>query len=263
MMKYLIRRVLNFAFRGRWVRIRSIFSKTVIDRIGDHKLEYFLNTDVGNQLYYHGGFEKNEMALCARYLNENSNIIDIGSNIGIHSIFFAKTSTNGVVLAIEPQAAIYDVLLYNIGHYKNVVPLNIAIDSSLKISEFFVASDNAYSSLKNTERKAIIDKNLVVTIPFDRISDLFEHIDFVKIDVEGFEYEALKSMENMLRSHKPTLFVEIYAGSNSNNKPDETVAYLTNMGYSAYVVSDKGSLDKYIKHNDRFYNYFFLWEGKK
>jgi FkbM family methyltransferase len=253
-MKYKIRRILNKISRGKWLKLRSFFSTKVKD-----DLEYYINTDIGNKLYFEGDFEKNELQLCAKYINENSIVIDIGANIGIHSIYFAKIATKGKILSIEPQVAIYPTLLKNISNFNNIIPLNIAIYSKMKISEFFITSDNAYSSLKDTKRKKVLQVKQVVTMPLDSLIDLFDKVDFIKIDVEGFEKNVLLSMENILKRDKPTLFIEIYKGENSNPDPEGTIRLLTDMGYKAYIVNHAGSLEEFVKHNDSYYNYFFIY----
>ncbi|MCK5537929.1 MAG: FkbM family methyltransferase [Bacteroidales bacterium] len=257
-MRYIIRRLLNKITRGRWIRMRALLSSRMQDDI-----EYYLGTDIGNKLYLEGEFEKNELSLCANYINEYSNIVDIGANIGIHSIYFSSLAKKGKVLCIEPQLTIYPTLLKNIMSFENIIPLNVAIDSKISITEFFIADDNAYSSLKDTKRKNIILKKHVVTLPFDSLSGLFQKIDFIKIDVEGFEHNVLLSMENILKKDKPVLFIEIYGGTNSNVNPEDTIKFLINLGYQAYFVNVNGDLERFINHSDSFYNYFFIYEDTK
>ena len=146
--------------------------------------------------------------------------------------------------------------------HTNIIPLNVAIDSKIAINKFYVASDNAYSSLKDTMRKNILFYRYVATLPFDLISNILGKIDFIKIDVEGFEHSVLLSMERLLKKDKPTLFVEIYRGANSNNHPEETIKFLVNIGYSAFFVNSDGILHRYSKHNDNFYNYFFIYSER-
>lgn len=262
-MKYKIRQIINKITRGRYIKIRKILSSTITDYIESEHIEYYLDSDIGRQLYFNGEFEKKELNLCDNYINEDSTVIDIGANIGIHSLHFSRLAHKGIVLAVEPQITIFNVLLNNIKKHDNIIPINIAINSEPKISEFFIAQDNAYSSLKDTKRKKIYTKKHVVTFPFDYFLSVFKNIDFIKIDVEGFEHEAILSMKKILKKYKPTLFVEIYKGENSNTNPDNTILMLINLGYSAYYVDNKGSLVKYEKHNDNFYNYFFIYEEHK
>jgi hypothetical protein len=100
----------------------------------------------------------------------------------------------------------------------------------------------------------------VVTLPFDLIIDLFDKVDFIKIDVEGYEKNVLSSMKKILLRDKPVLFVEIYQGINSNEDPMGTVEILIDMGYQAYIVNKANDLEKFTSHSDSNYNYFFIYE---
>ena len=252
-MRYLIRRFLNKMTRGRWVKIRNFISPFVNDNV-----KYYINSEIGQKLYYDGKFEEKELKLCRQFIKKDSIVMDIGANIGLHSIYFSKIATHGLILSIEPQTDVFQLLLINTSLYKNIIPLNIAIDNDIKISPLFITDDNAYSSLKDTKRKKIIDTKQVVTLPLDNFINLVNKVDFVKIDVEGFEMNVILSMQKILKTFKPTLFVEIYKGVNSNMDPEGTIKLLTDIGYKVFVVNNQGSLENFIKHNDSRYNYFFI-----
>ncbi len=146
--KYLIRRAINKITRGGWLRLRCKWWPLVKDEI-----QYNLNTDIGKILYFKGVFEQEELKLCSKFIKKDSTVIDIGANIGIHSIHFARLAPEGKILCIEPQITIYPILIQNILPYNNIIPLNVAVDEELGISQFFIAEDDAYSSLKDTKRK--------------------------------------------------------------------------------------------------------------
>lgn len=257
-MKHYLRRLTNRITYGKWVAFRAIIKNKVKDKINKQKVEYSLQGDIGRRLYLYGEFERNELDICRKYINRTSVVIDIGANIGLHTIFFAKLATEGLVISFEPQRSIFSVLTENVRGLANVVPLNLAISSAPRIAEFYVASDDAYSSLKDTLRKSIVSKIKVMTLPLDAFFDAFDNLDLIKIDVEGYEHEVLLSMKKILERHKPVLFIEIYAGINSNLDPDKTVKFLKDLGYLAYFVDQAGELRKYEAHNDDFYNYFFV-----
>ena len=84
-----------------------------------------------------------------------------------------------------------------------------------------------------------------------------EHIDFVKIDVEGLEHNVLEGMKEIIQKYRPIIFCEIYQGTASNKHPDKTVKFVSELGYDAYILKGD-ALVKYIKHDDMYYNYFFI-----
>jgi FkbM family methyltransferase len=256
-MIYKVRKFLNKVLRGRLLKIQAYFNEVQMDELYGQAFYYYLKSDIGYNLFNKGEFEKKELALCERFINEDSNILDIGANIGIHSVYFSQIATKGNIISVEPQTHIYHVLIKNIENHHNITPINVAIFTEPKITSFFVAEDNAYSSLKDTQKKKILKKQNVITFPADYFKDIFPKIDFIKIDVEGLENDVVESMKELMIQHKPIMFIEIYKGDNSNPDPEKTIQTIIDIGYEAYYVDD-GELKAYIEHNDLFPNHFFL-----
>lgn len=259
MNKYKLRRLVNYFLRGRLLRIYSLLGRKVIDAVNGNKIKYFPFTDIGASLFYTGEFEKCELELCDRYIRKNSVVLDVGANIGIHSIRFSEIALDGLVFAFEPSPETFGLLLFNANDKNNILPLNLGLSDSNSISDFYVASDNAYSSLKDTKRKNIKAVKKVVTFTLDGFfSHLYvKKIDFVKIDVEGLEHQVLLGMRTIIKKHKPVIFCEIYGGSSSNECPEKTINLVVRQGYEAFVMAES-KLIKYNHHDDRFYNYLFV-----
>ena len=64
-------------------------------------------------------------------------------------------------------------------------------------------------------------------------------------------------MRWLIEKYKPVIFCEIYKGTDSNEDPERTVRHLIDKGYEA-LVFDGEKLVNFKRHDDRFYNYFFL-----
>lgn len=223
------------------------------------QISYDPSTDIGGRLFSSGEFEKNEMELCKEYISETSIVLDIGANIGLHSIYFSGLAKSGCVLSFEPSLATFSFLVSNVVNISNIVPINLAVSDEGKIADFYHTSDNAYSSLMDTKRKEVVS---VIKVPCMRVDDVvsglrLDRVDFVKIDVEGLEFSVLKGMIEVISRFKPVIFCEIYKGTHSNQQPDETVRFLVERGYRALVMC-KGKLVDYETHNDALYNYLFL-----
>lgn len=222
-------------------------------------ISYDPSTVIGGLLFSSGEFEKKEMELCEDYISETSIVLDIGANIGLHSIYFSGLAREGCVLSFEPSLATFGILVSNVANISNIVPINLAVSNEGQITDFFNTCDNAYSSLMDTKRKEVVNITKVPCMRLDEIvSGLrLDRVDFVKIDVEGFEFEVLKGMVEVIAKYQPVIFCEIYKGKHSNQQPDETVKFLIEKGYSALVMC-KGKLVDYEQHNDAFFNYLFL-----
>ena len=109
------------------------------------------------------------------------------------------------------------ILEYNIQNKQlenQVKILPFAVSDSVGKANFYQTDDNAYSSLKDTQRKEVISKTEVDLITIDEfmIREKLHKIDLIKIDVEGFDTEVIKGGLKTFREFKPDIFIEIYKG---------------------------------------------------
>jgi FkbM family methyltransferase len=229
-------------------------------RINGRKIAFDPATDVGMQLLTTGRFEPDAIAQCAAYIQPDSWVLDIGANIGVHAVQFADLAPQGKIVCLEPARSTFNFLLRNVGSLANVIPLNAALSDTSGVQDFFVAADDAYSGLKDTQRKRIVRQESVACF---RADDLLlpllagHRVDLIKIDVEGFELHVLRGMAALIAKYRPVIFCEIFGGEHSNPDPQGTVAYAVSLGYDAFVLSE-GRLAPVTVHDDRYYNYFFI-----
>ncbi len=229
------------------------------------KLFYQLKSDVGKQLFSYGTFENGEISFFSQRLAAINQpvVLDIGANIGVHTVGWAKDNPQMRICAFEPSPVTYKVLNKNIELNKitgQVETFLLAVSNATETRSFYHAEDDAYSSLKDTKRKAVKDIFKIQTTTLDDFvkDKRLDKIDFIKIDVEGFEGEVIEGATQTLSKLRPDLFVEIYKGTDSNAAPEKTIKTLINMGYKAYIFID-GKLRPFSTHDDRYYNYYFTF----
>ncbi len=240
----------------------NILGRDFYTNLYGRKFYYSLNTDIGQKLLRVGTFERAEISIIERILKEDSVSIDIGANIGTHSLFMAKISPKGKVFAFEPSRETYRLLLKNSEGVHNLFPANLAISNKCGFATFYKASDNAYSGLKDTQIKPIIGAENVLTTQLDKFISLFnlKKIDFVKIDVEGFDDEVIEGALSTFSIYKPIVLVEISEGKNLNPNPAKTIERMTQLGYEVFMV--KGwEVVPFTKHSNIYYNYLFVPKG--
>jgi FkbM family methyltransferase len=137
-------------------------------------------------------------------LDHNSKVVDIGSYLGNHSIYFSKIIGCNWVYCFEPTLNSYRVLLDNLSIN------NISRKTCYPIG---IASRNGYLSLKKINplnpgaNQYIYDSNGVECKKLDSI--LTERIDFIKIDVENMELEVLNGCQTIIKNYQPVLMVEV------------------------------------------------------
>lgn len=249
------------------IRIKTIKDNWVFDHAIN--MSYELKTDIGDSLYLRGTFEKEELSLLKNLTKakESPVIFDIGANIGLHSIAMAESNPTSRIFSFEPSGSTRKILEYNIQnkHLTDQVKiLPFAVSDSIGKASFFQTDDNAYSSLKDTQRKEVIGKTEVdlITIDAFMIREKLPKVDLIKIDVEGFDTEVIKGGLKTFSEFKPDIFIEIYQGINSNPDPLETINLLLNIGYKAFLIVD-GRLTPFVDHSDKQYNYYFSFNSGK
>ena len=176
-----------------------------------------LNEGIDLSLFLLGKFEDSIIEV-AKYLikNKNIDILDIGSNMGVHSLRLAKVFKNSTIYSIEPTDFAYKKLLKNIS-------LNNEI-KNIKTSQYFITANNikpkkVYSSWELETINKIHKKHygtLKTTRHSKAISlDKFlkeKKIDkkiLIKCDVDGSELEVFKSGKSFLKKHKPYIVMEL------------------------------------------------------
>lgn len=80
-----------------------------------------------------------------------------------------------------------------------------------------------------------------------------DKIDFIKVDIEGAELQALKGMKEVLRKLKPVLLVEILKEQNDRNT---ILSFLSDLGYQQFYISNDGAISE-IETSVNRDNYLF------
>lgn len=235
----------------------------VLDKLDQAGLEYNPRSVIGNKLFVYGQFEEKEIQFFSDLLLQSDApvVLDIGANIGLHAIRWAGSCPSLRAYAFEPSRQTLSMIRNNVdrtGHSARIEVIPQAVSDQVGSGEFFHCEDDAYSSLRDTRRKRVVDSYQVdiTTIDAFVFARGLSRVDLVKIDVEGFEGEVLMGGVRTLRQFRPHLFVEIFAGAHSNPDPQGTVEFVQSVGYDAYVFKD-GRPQPFIRHSDEFFNYYF------
>ncbi len=179
---------------------------------------------------------------------ESDVVIDIGAHLGRYTIISSKKVTNkGKVISIEANPEVFQTLKENImlNRLDNVIPLNCAAYSEKKQIGFFVKGDN---DRKNDHFGTLMEnigdfhsKGLkkVIMVPTNTIDNILSEngikendIKWIKIDVEGAEFEVLKGSKRTLsKSTNLSLLIEIHKLSNGSTHYDDIKNFLNNLGF--------------------------------
>jgi FkbM family methyltransferase len=163
--------------------------------------------------------------------------IDVGANLGLYTVMLSRNSADQRrVLSIEADPIHFGWMLRNIHANKcfNVIPLNIAAwstDTKLGLTRHVFGGSLIDSSVS----LGVGPTHEVAARSIDKVLEETE-VDprFVKIDVEGAEYEVLKGMSQTLRSAKPALVFE----SSHPQSREKCFSLLESLSYEIMPLAD-------------------------
>jgi FkbM family methyltransferase len=164
---------------------------------------YLINEDGGlsKQLLKYGIREVGATKETAALLKPGMVVIDIGANLGYYALLEAKMIDNGFVYAIEPVKENVEVFQKSIelNGYKNIKVYLCAIGSENKYEEMTITYKSNCGSLvkKSRNEKLVKERRKVKTITLNDFSKRLglSRIDFIRMDVEGYEVEIIKGMD--------------------------------------------------------------------
>ena len=202
-------------------------------------------------------------------INEKSLIVDIGANIGSVSLPLAQNFNNAQIYSIEPTIYAFKKLKQNINFNlklkKRIKTFNKFATYKKKKIKFVHSSWKLVSGdKKHGIHKGILKKTSNKSISIDSLLKRNKkRVRLIKIDVDGYELEVLKSAEKTLKKEKPIIYFELapYLYKEMGYTADHLIRYIKKIDYAFYDEDFKPVLDiKFVssKLTDKSQNYFLF-----
>jgi FkbM family methyltransferase len=156
-------------------------------------------------------YEMDILKAMEKYIDQNSVVVDVGSNIGNHILYFGKILEAKKIYGFEPMNDVFNVLKKNLELNEltsKVKIYNIALGS--KIGKGTIDYDG---SMINNLGATSIKKDENGEFKIEKLDNVLmneKNINFIKIDVEGFEIEVLKGASRILQKYRPTIWIESF-----------------------------------------------------
>nr|CAA6830897.1 MAG: Unknown protein [uncultured Thiotrichaceae bacterium] len=190
-----------------------------------------------------GEWEPDTYKIMSRFLNTESVYCDIGAWIGPTVVYASKICKK--VICFEPDPFAYRYLHWNIelNDLQNITALNFALSNQVSMQRMSSFSgrlgDSMSSLLDDNHESPGVD---VPALTWDAFIDLSEtkKIDFIKIDIEGGEFELLPTLKNYLSEHKPIVYLSTHAPYLDAGLRKEKMQQ---------VIDVMGMYDKCLDHN--------------
>ena len=183
--------------------------------------------------------DQSEIKAISSVLQPGMVVADIGANIGVYSERFSKmVGQKGRVYSFEPDVTNFKFLKIRATGYSNIVTENSAVGSTTGMAKLFISDDlNVdHHMYDGGDGRGAID------ISVTSLDDYFYqkiHLDFIKSDTQGYEFEVLKGGQKLLSSpDAPKILLEFWpyglikAGAN----PKDVIELLKGYGYRLEVI---------------------------
>lgn len=213
------------------------------------------------ELRKNGIYENTETNIIRSILNYSDVVLDLGANIGYFTLIMAKQCK--YVFSFEPDPINYNILSKNIelNKVENVELYQYAIGENigkidLHLCEFNTGMHRIYKS--QYCKGGIIKVNMTTIDKLISDGIITDNIKFIKMDLEGSEFGALRGMKNLLEERKPTVLMEFHPLGIEEYKanPEEQYNFMKNFGYKITLtldplieIKDYKELDYYTRYS--------------
>ena len=179
----------------------------------------------------------------SRHIEVGARVLDIGANVGVITSGMSRlVGSQGCVTAFEPDFRLFSCLKKNIqlNGLQNVSLFNLALGDRKKSMRL---KRSRYNSGDNhvISREGAIESD-EVDIKVERLDSVVKgQIDFIKIDVQGYELFVFKGMTNLLEANpKVKIFFEFWPKGflNAQVEPVDVLTFLTSRGFLLVKVED-------------------------
>lgn len=162
-------------------------------------------------------------------LPDNAFIIDCGGHIGISVIYLKEICPSAEILCFEPDKINFDLLVKNIRSHNltKVSPVNKAVWTTDTILYFEMDGNMSSRIIKSSDKANQVEACRL----FDYID---RKVDFLKIDIEGAEYEVLKDIAPKLDMVQK-MFVEYHGSFEQNKELIELLTIFTEHHFRFYI----------------------------
>ncbi len=163
-------------------------------------------------------------------LPEGKSFIDVGANIGTHSIPFAAKGV--LVHAFEPSPTARRILEEKAKEYNSIIIYPYALGSKEVSAQLFLHDCSSCDSLIH---KATYFTGRTAAVKIKTLDSFnIQNVGIIKIDTEGYEEEVLLGSLETIKREKPRIILEVHEPLAKNGR--RLTSILKSLGYSCFKV---------------------------
>jgi FkbM family methyltransferase len=206
-----------------------------------------------------------EISLMKQHIAKGDIVLDIGANIGFFSKILSKlVGKKGCIYAFEPDTENFAHLQKQTKHLSNVVLKKAAVSNKNEIITLY------RSPMLNVDHRTYpienyLSKEDIESIAIDNFLQKDTIVNFIKIDIQGFEYAAFQGMKEILTRNAEHLkmIMELWPAGlkKAGHSAIAVIELLWRHGYNTYLLQDKKQIllsrDAIEKMNDLGDEFYF------
>ncbi len=200
------------------VKKRNLDLTNKVVYVNGYNLALLPNDDgISTELALFNTHEPLNTELLTQNLKKGMVCFDVGANIGYYTLLESKmVGDEGKVIAIEPSPINFKQLQKNIQNEKakNVELYQIAGGDQNSTIKFLLDPHSNLSRIISNEEK-VREKGEIVDVPMKKLDSFLEAstirtLDFIRMDVEGYEFNILEGMRNSIKKFRPAIQMEVH-----------------------------------------------------
>lgn len=201
-----------------------------------------MDDHIGRSVVYMGDLDRKVSWACRKLVRAGDTVLDVGANIGVLSLFLSDlVGPRGCVHAFEPNPRTYALLLRSISANprRNIRAHGVALGEAESELTLSIPQGNAGgASLAGLAGQTIDSAVRVPVVPLDIWAQRMavRKVDFMKMDVEGFEPQALRGGLEFLRAARPRAIVFEHNDTRIPCAEHPSFALLSAIGYRFFFL---------------------------
>ncbi len=200
------------------------------------------------RLFIDGYYEPNIVHTLLEYIRAGDVVVDIGANIGVHTLIMSDVVQHGHVYAFEPMPVVRQKLENNLKmndvHNVTVYP-NALGNETGQAKLYFDAQDTNEGLATLYGNASGLQETLVDVCRLDDVLAMVDTVRLIKIDIQGAEFPAILGAEQLIRRCRPYVIFEYDESWHTTPYHfSDVVAFFESLGYCFYAIHESGQRER-------------------
>lgn len=187
--------------------------------------------------------QEKKLTIASKYLAQfrtfipiGGTVVDAGAMIGDHTATYAEwVGPTGNVYAFEPNPEAFECLEYNMRNLLQVSVHEYGLSDRIESYKLNLLTNAGASYLSN-------EPGTATTLTLDSLS--LTSLDFLKIDIEGFETRMLQGAKETIARFHPVMLIEVNSGAliRASSSRNELLSLIKSLGYNLTITDNTSQL---------------------